>query len=104
MGRQRSSQHARQSRCVRWVVGVWLCTCISLSWPGITLLASAHTLKLKQHAHAHRHQIAAAAAKSIQPTKESLAQEAAGVPRSYARAEALPPGLREQLLERFRWG
>jgi hypothetical protein len=37
-------------------------------------------------------QIQEAAAKSIQPTKESLFQEAAGVKRSFERAEALPEG------------
>jgi hypothetical protein len=37
-------------------------------------------------------QIQEAAAKSIQPTKEALYQQAAGVKRSFARAEALPEG------------
>jgi hypothetical protein len=37
-------------------------------------------------------QIKEAASKSIQPTKESLYQEAAGVKRSYERAEALSEG------------
>lgn len=44
----------------------------------------------------------AAAAKSIQRTKEELAQEAMGVPRSYARAEALPEGLWEELKMKYR--
>jgi hypothetical protein len=37
-------------------------------------------------------QIKEAASKSIQPTKESLYQEAAGMKRSYERAEALSKG------------
>jgi hypothetical protein len=37
-------------------------------------------------------QIQEAASKSIQPTKESLYLEAAGVKRSFERAEALPEG------------
>lgn len=44
----------------------------------------------------------AAAAKSIQRTKEELAQEAMGVPRSYARAEALPEGMWEDLKFKYR--
>lgn len=45
----------------------------------------------------------AAASKSIQKTKEVLAEEAKGVPRSYARAEALPEGMWEELQEKYRY-
>lgn len=44
------------------------------------------------------------AALSIQPTKEQLAEEAKGVGRSYARAQALPEGLWEELKDKYRWG
>lgn len=44
----------------------------------------------------------AAAAKSIQPSKEALAEEARGVPRSYERAQALPEGLWEELKKKYR--
>lgn len=40
---------------------------------------------------------------SIQPTKEQLAEEAKGVGRSYARAQALPEGLWEELKDKYRW-
>lgn len=45
----------------------------------------------------------AAAAKSIQRSKEELAEEAKGVGRSYARAETLPEGLWEELKEKYRY-
>jgi hypothetical protein len=46
-------------------------------------------------------QVAAAAARSIQPSKEELAAAAAGVKRSYARAEGLPEGLWQQLKDKY---
>jgi hypothetical protein len=45
----------------------------------------------------------AAAARSIQPSKEQLAEEAKGVGRSYERAQALPEGLWEELKDKYRW-
>jgi putative NADH-flavin reductase len=45
----------------------------------------------------------AAAAKSIQKPKEQLAEEAKGVPRSYKRAQALPEGLWDELVKKYRW-
>jgi hypothetical protein len=44
----------------------------------------------------------AAAAKSIQTPKEQLAQEAKGVPRSFDRAKALPEGLWDELINKYR--
>eukprot|EP00878_Enallax_costatus_P015287 GHUV01016006.1.p1 GENE.GHUV01016006.1~~GHUV01016006.1.p1 ORF type:complete len:429 (+),score=108.73 GHUV01016006.1:247-1533(+) len=47
-------------------------------------------------------QVQEAAALSIQPPKELLYQEAAGVKRSFARAEALPEGEWERLKEQYK--
>jgi hypothetical protein len=44
-----------------------------------------------------------AAALSIQKTKQELAKEAMGVPRSFAKAEALPEGMWEELKAKYRW-